>query len=350
MTEGTVPPSNAGGPGKVIDLVFAALLTFTAGLLVLSVPAGVYAFFFTPLSSAGYNWMTDAHLFFWVGPAPAVLPFVLSIGVSFLGVTGIYVLMLAFSAFQGKGPLRAMVEGIRSGVASFFSSPFLVVLISIGFLVFTASIIDSVVAGTAPASDPLLSLASLANAPLIEEFGFRMMMIGVAVSLISLGGGTREALRALWRPSAALDGTVSKATVRAILAVLLAVSAVTFGVTHVLYGWTSGKFFEASYGGLVLGYVYIKYGFHVSVLTHWGVNYFGSAFAFFGQGVYGIPWDSTTAEFVLQRVVDFDLLYLFGLACFLVVVYVGIRRLVSSRSVNTEASPVQQEVKVTGVA
>jgi hypothetical protein len=294
--------------------------------------------------------MTEGHLFLWVGPAPAVLPLVTSIGVSFLAVTMIYVIMLAYSAVQGTAPLRAMAEGVRSGVVSFFSSPFLVALISIGFLIFTASIIDSVVSGTAPSSDPLLSMASLANAPLVEEFGFRMLMIGLVAALISLGGGTRKAMRALWRPSSAIGGTVSSVTVKVILAVLLAVSAVTFGVTHVLYGWSSGKFFEASYGGLVLGYVYIKYGFHISVLTHWGVNYFGSAFAFFGQGAYGIPWDSTTTEFVLQRVVDFDLLYFFGLACFLVVVYVGIRKLVLSRSARSAVAPVEQDMLATSAA
>ncbi len=173
--------------------MFAVLLAFTTGLLVLSVPAGVYAFFFTQLSSAGYSWMTDARLFLWVGPAPAILPFVLNIGVSFLAVTVIYVIMLAYSAVQGTGPLNALAAGVRSGIASFFSSPFLVAVISIGFLVFTASVIDNVVSGTAPSSDPLLAMSSLANAPLVEEFGFRMLMIGVAAALISLGSGARGA-------------------------------------------------------------------------------------------------------------------------------------------------------------
>ena len=350
MSEGPIPPLKARGSGQVVGMIFAFLLAFTTGLLILSIPAGVYAFFFTQLSSTGYTWMTNGHLFLWVGPAPAVLPVVTSIGVSFLAVTVIYVIMLAYSTQQGADPLRAMAEGVRSGVASFFSSPFLVAVTSVGFLVFTASVIDSVVSGTAPSSDPLLSMASLANAPLVEEFGFRMLMIGLVIGLVSLGGGTRKALKPLWRPSAAFDGTVSSRTVKIILAVLLALSAVTFGVTHVLYGWSSGKFFEASYGGIVLGYVYIKYGFHISVLTHWGVNYFGSAFAFFGQGVYGIPWDSTTTEFVLQRVVDFDLLYFFGLACFLVVVYVGIRKLVLSRSAKGATAPVERDMLATGAA
>jgi hypothetical protein len=70
----------------------------------------------------------------------------------------------------------------------------------------------------------------------------------------------------------------------------------------------------------------------VAVLAHWGVDYFGSVFAFFGQAAYGISWNSNSTEFLGQYLVDFDIVYLFGLASFLVVFYVGIKKLVAWRS------------------
>ncbi|MDA4121232.1 MAG: CPBP family glutamic-type intramembrane protease [Thaumarchaeota archaeon] len=331
MNEGPVPSPKRDGPSLVVTLLFATVLLVTVGLLLLSIPAGVYAFFFTQLSTSGYSWMTAGHPVLWIGPGALILPFQVSLGAMFLAVTVIYVLMLAYSAQQGTNPFRALRDAIQSGVASLFKSPFFVTVISIGFLVFTASVIDAVVSGTAPAADPLLYLSSLSEAPLFEELGFRMMIIGLAVALIILATRHRGVLKALWRPSSAIGQKPAGRTMMFILAGLLGFSAVIFGATHVLYGWSSGKFFEATYGGLVLGYVYIKYGFHVSVLTHWGVNYFGSAFAFFGQGVYGIPWDSATKEFIFQQLVDIDLIYVFGLLSFLIVAYIGIRSLVLSR-------------------
>jgi hypothetical protein len=346
MNEGPVPSSKTDGPSQVVVLVFAASLLFTVGLLFLSIPAGVYAFFFTQLSNSGYNWMTGGHPVLWIGPGALILPFEVSLGATFLAVTITYVLMLGYSYIQRSSPFKALRDAFQSGVASFFESPFFVTVISIGFLVFTASVIDAVVSGTAPAADPLLYLSSLSEAPLFEELGFRVMIIGLAVALITLATGHRGVLKALWRPSSAVGQESRGRAVTFILAGLLGFSAVIFGVTHVLYGWSSGKFFEATYGGLVLGYVYIKYGFHVSVLTHWGVNYFGSAFAFFGQGVYGIPWDSANREFIFQQLVDIDLIYVFGLLSFLVVAYIGLRRLVSSRKSPSKIPEVQSAVVI----
>jgi hypothetical protein len=346
MNEGPVPSSKPDGPSRVVVLVFAASLLFTVGLLLLSIPAGVYAFFFTQLSTSGYSWTTVGNPVLWIGPGAFFLPLQVSLGATFLAVTVIYVLMLTYSGTQRTGPLKALGDSFQSGVASFFKSPFFVTVISIGFLVFTASVIDAVVSGTAPAADPLQYLSSLSEAPLFEELGFRVMIIGLAAVLITLATGHRGVLKALWRPSSAVGQDSPERAATFILAGLLGLSAVIFGATHVLYGWSPGKFFEATYGGLVLGYVYIKYGFHVSVLTHWGVNYFGSAFAFFGQGVYGIPWDSATKEFVLQQLVDIDLIYFFGLLSFLVVAYVGIRRLVSGRKSAAKIPDVQSTVVI----
>ena len=79
--------------------------------------------------------------------------------------------------------------------------------------------------------------------------------------------------------------------------------------------------------------LYVKYGFHIAVLAHWGIDYFGSAFAFFGQAAYGIDWTSSTNEFVGQLVVDVDMILVFGLASFLLVVYLLVRRLAARKRV-----------------
>jgi hypothetical protein len=119
---------------------------------------------------------------------------------------------------------------------------------------------------------------------------------------------------------------------------LIGFSSIIFGAAHVLSGWTAGKLVEASYGGLVLGYVYVKYGFHVAVMTHWGFDFVANAFAFFGQGVAGIAWNSPTSEYVLQAVMDYDLVFVFGLASFLVVAYAGAHALAKLVGADAESS------------
>ena len=50
-------------------------------------------------------------------------------------------------------------------------------------------------------------------------------------------------------------------------------------------------------GGLFWGYLYIRYGFHVAVLAHWGVDYLGSVFYFMSQGGSSAAWTSSFGNF-----------------------------------------------------
>ena len=313
---------------------FAAILVFTIALVALSFPAGVYAFFFTKLS-ANYSYASLGYPYLWIGPAFVEIPVLMSIGIPFLAATLAYVALFACTIVSGVNPLRAIYGSAKKGFSSFFSSPFLVSMIAIGFLVFTASVVDSVVSGSAPPQDPLVELWGLTYAPLVEEFGFRVLMIGLIVGIVSLDRGFRGFLHALWRPSSAF---AADASMKFGVAALAVISSLTFGYTHVLAGWTPGKFFEASYGGFVLAYLYVKYGFPMAVLGHWGIDYFGSVFSFYGQGAYGIPWNSLTQTYILQELVNIDLLEVLGIASFLVVLYVGATRL-AARSSEAHKTP-----------
>jgi membrane protease YdiL (CAAX protease family) len=138
----------------------------------------------------------------------------------------------------------------------------------------------------------------------------------------------KEMMRTLWRPSRSYEHDAVKSEKILILGFALIGSAIAFGVVHLDpgLGWQVGKLPEAIYGGLVLGFLYIKYGFHIAVLTHWGLDYVGTVFAYFGKGAYGIPIDSSPG-FALQQAVNLDLLGGIGLFSFLLVVYLGLERL-----------------------
>ncbi|MDG7010898.1 MAG: CPBP family intramembrane metalloprotease [Nitrososphaerota archaeon] len=331
---------------RVLPLgVFLALLAFTVVLVAASVPAGIYAMFSGKLSATA-SAATLVRPYLWLGPVPIVFGYYVPAGVLFGAVMAVYVAMLVYGVLQQARPWRAVAASVREGFGALGSSPFVVMMVSIGFLTFTASMIDNVTSAAgvpigAPAGDPLELFLGFTVAPVVEELGFRVVLIGLVALVLSLGKSWKEALGALWRPSMAMDGLAVGGGTAIIIWAATGLSSVAFGACHVACGgsgWQIGKFPEAAFGGLVLGYVYVKYGFHVAVITHWGIDYFGSAFSFYGQAAYGIPWNSGTTEYVGQYLVDYDLLLLFGLASFLLVAYLGLSRIARRRR-PAEAEP-----------
>lgn len=332
-----------------VTVVVFVLLLFTLVLAALSVPLGFYAVFSGKLSTQ-FSYASYVLTFLWIGPLPAVLPFEVPIGAVFAVLSAVYVAMFVLASYQRTRPLAAFRASLRRGVGSLFESPLLLIVISIGFLVFTVSwVTDAIQAAGAPIGnplsniDPLFEFGSLTFAPLREEIGFRVLLIGVVALVLSIGRPLRQGLKALWRPSAAYEGVAVGGATAAIIWAATLFSALTFGVCHVSCvggggGWDWGKIPEAAWGGLVLGFLYVRYGFHVAVLAHWGVDYLTSAYGFFGQAAYGIGWDSATATYIGQYVLGVDLACLFGLVSFLLVVYVGAMKLAARREAKGRTS------------
>ncbi len=323
---------------SILAALFLVLLSFTALLVVLSFPVGVYTVFFTHLSNSTAG--TLGQPFLWVGPIAILLPFQIAYGVAFIVVTTIYLAMLVLTVFQGKSLPSAVVSGLRNGYREFLSNRGLLTLVAIGFLVFTAAILDEVVSiFGAPIGNPfgggddLHAFIGLTLAPLREEFGFRVLLVGVATVIVTLSRPGASVLKTLWRPSFAYEGVDNNTIILIVIWLAGAISAGTFGACHVACGgggWDIGKLPEAAYGGIVLAYLYIRYGFHVAVLAHWGIDYLPSVFAFYGQGAYGIPWTSAPG-YLLQQIVVVGLFEVFGVACLLGVAYIGAVKLLDRR-------------------
>ncbi len=320
--------------GSVLAAFFLILLSLTALLVVLSFPLGVYTVFFTHLSNSTAS--TLGYPFLWLGPIAVLVPIPVMYGVAFIAVVVIYVMMFVLTIFQGKSLPSAVSSGLRRSYEEFLSNRALLTLVAIGFLVFTAGLVDEVVSSFGPpignpfsGGDDLHTFIGLTLAPLREEFGFRVLLIGIAASVVALPRPGTSALRILWRPSVAYEGVDNNTLALVVIWAAGAFSAGTFGACHVVCGgggWDIGKLPEAIYGGIVLGYLYVRYGFHVAVLAHWGIDYLPSVFAFYGQGAYGIPWASSPG-YLLQQVVMADLFGIFGVGCLIAIAYIGATKL-----------------------
>ena len=73
--------------------------------------------------------------------------------------------------------------------------------------------------------------------------------------------------------------------------------------------WSEGKFAQATAGGIILGWVYLRYGFVVSLLIHWATNYFIFAYAHFISQINYVPLE---LAFSNPLMFTLELLFLFA--------------------------------------
>ena len=108
------------------------------------------------------------------------------------------------------------------------------------------------------------------DAPLSEEIGFRVFIIGVASFIIYLAKTEKfnpiEALISLIQPYKIHDYDSGIKT----LYKLVVIQALLFGFAHLLGGggWEIGKVTTASIAGIYLGYLFVKYGVTSAILGH----------------------------------------------------------------------------------
>lgn len=90
-----------------------------------------------------------------------------------------------------------------------------------------------------------------------EEIAFRLVLMGIPMMIVAIAGRQRD----FWKYPFGGFG-VSRAAV-----ILMVASALIFAYAHVgNWGWW--KFFSTLLGGLMLGYLFMRFGLHVCMLVH----------------------------------------------------------------------------------
>ncbi len=287
---------------RIFFMVYVALATALIGLMLLSFAVGAFTVYGTGLGAASISREVGRIPFFVVG-IPIVFPVSVTVGELFAIIWSIYLLLLVVAL---SGPSKNFLSAISDllhltpngtkwnsafNVARMFS--ILVVLITlIDFFQERAGIPT----GSLPEADPIVKFVILSYAPLVEEIGFRVTIIGLTAIVLLKGRQLgSKAVYVLWSPAKYLKLFLKeeyKSAFRYVL-VAVAVSAVFFGAAHVLYGagWKLGKVTTSTLAGLGLGWLYLEYGFAAAVLLHWSFNYFGSSFFYFSKATGGSPID-----------------------------------------------------------
>ncbi len=262
-----------------------AFTSVILGMMLFSFPMGAFVVFHTdvgqeinfevPLGQLGGYRGID------LGPLSAV-----ELGDAFLAAWSIYAVLFAVAMLgPGAGFVGTVSsELFRAGAAA--GQNYMVSAIRwFSILVLASAAINFVQEGFGVSILPpdvgndLEMFFYVSISPLVEEVAFRVLLVGLPA--FALCGSRLSAgllLRSLWHPARALRAGGSKR-----VAAVIVLVGVMFGLAHVMTGdpWSEGKFAQASAAGIILGWVYFRFGFVAALLIHWATNYFVFAYVNF---------------------------------------------------------------------
>lgn len=280
----------------ILLIFYAALISILFGLMFLAYPIGAYVVFNTEIGSTiTHEFPLDGLYMFFAG-IPIDLPISNQLGEIFIIFWCFYLL---FFAILMLGPKRNILQSLVGTVNGKEHAPrdnalcmiilWLAVLlvISKGLDLIQQSVGISV--GSVEFSNQLIQFFNITVAPIREELGFRVVLIGIpAYVMLAKRRSIRDFFKTLWYPS---KNIASDHYARRNIFILITISAILFGVAHLLYGggWEYGKITQAMVGGWIIGWLYYRYGLHAAILMHWSTNYFIHSYGYFGNAVWGFP-------------------------------------------------------------
>ena len=268
-----------------IGIPFTALLSVIFGLFLVSFPIGIYVVFETDIGNDLNHEYPLTHLELFNEMEFYQTPTDVSIGDAFVILWMFYLVIFVIAMLGPKDGFLKVLSPIISlgsynpklnymfGVTKWFS-----ILILISALITFVQEGFGIDIVPPPVDNDLIQFFYVSLAPLIEEFGFRLILIGIPLFVLySTKSSIKYFIRCLWNPTI-LDIYDMKKAIFLIIFV-----GILFGFAHIALGdsWSEGKLAQATASGIILGWVYLRYGFVTSLLIHWATNYFIFSYAGF---------------------------------------------------------------------
>ena len=169
------------------------------------------------------------------------------------------------SSFLSHGKLKTQTNYLV-GITKWFS-----------ILILVSAIINFIQEGFGITTIPptvendLIQFFNISLAPIAEEIGFRVFLIGLPLfAFYSHKTSVKHFFKALWSPNNLHIYESRRALI------LIVIVAVFFGLAHIISGepWSMGKFAQATASGIILGWLYFRFGIISAILVHWATNYF----------------------------------------------------------------------------
>jgi len=254
-------------------------------MMILSFPVGVYVVFNSEIGDdITYEYPMDSLGLFLAGIGFDI-PVEFELGDGFIVIWCTFLVLFTVAMFGPKKNFVNVLQSIISEGKYQTQDNYMVVTVKwFSILVIVSGSIIAlqeffgVFVEQPEASNQLVQFFGVSLAPLIEEFGFRVVLIGLPLfAFYSHRPSFRLLVKSLWRPFQNLQSVNVKSAL-----VLIVVVGIFFGLAHVISGepWSAGKFAQAASSGIIIGWVYFRYGLAPAILIHWATNYFIFSYAY----------------------------------------------------------------------
>tara|TARA_B100001750_G_scaffold163621_1_gene132312 strand:+ start:280 stop:1194 length:915 start_codon:yes stop_codon:yes gene_type:complete len=150
------------------------------------------------------------------------------------------------------------------------------------------------------APNQLIQFFDISLAPIIEEIGFRVILIGVPLfALYTHRSSLKLFGKSLWWPWKNLRNVNTKKALTVIVLV-----GILFGAAHIFSdeSWNSGKLAQAIASGIIIGWVYYRYGLAPAILIHWATNYFIYSYGYIVADINQISINNAFSHSLLSTV------------------------------------------------
>ena len=243
-------------------------------MMLLSFPLGTFVMFHTELGDdINFEYPLNEFEIFVAGIGVSI-PIDIEIGDAFIVLWLVYVIFFTIALLGPKdGFLKTMSSLLSHGKLKTKSNYMVAVTKWFSILILVSAIINFVQeifgVSTVPpsAENNLIQFFYVTLAPITEEIGFRVLLIGLPLfAIYSHKSSLKHFFKSLWSPSDNLHVYDSR---RAII--LIVVVAAFFGLSHIISGepWSNGKFAQATASGIILGWLYFRFGLISAILeTH----------------------------------------------------------------------------------
>jgi len=250
-----------------IGIPHSALLSVIFGMMILSFPIGAYVMFNSALGD-------DITFDF-----PLKEFEIFSIGDVFIVLWSMYIVFFTIAMLGPKEEfLKTLVSFLSIGKLKTQTNYMVAVTKWFSILILVSAIINFIQEGFGISTIPpivendLIQFFYVTLAPITEELGFRVILIGLPLfAFYSHRTSVKHFFKSLWWPSNNLHIYESRRPI-----ILIIIVGVFFGLAHIISGepWSSGKFLQATVSGIILGWLYFRFGLISAILVHWATNYF----------------------------------------------------------------------------
>jgi len=280
---------------------FSALTSVIFGLMIVSFPLGAYAIFNSNIGDdIDYNFPLEKFDIFIAG-INIQLPIEYEIGDVFVIFWAIFIILFIMTFLGPKKNFIKTIGDVLSNEKNSLADNYMLNIIKwFSILVLISAVITIVQENFGIITEPpdtandLILFLQLSIAPITEEVGFRLVLIGIPLFLIySHKSSIKFFFKSLWAPYLTLHIYDNKKAL-----VIIMIVGIFFGVAHVISGepWTTGKILQASIGGVIIGWVYFRYGLAAAIMLHWATNYFIYSYLFLISEINGISLQNASSH------------------------------------------------------